>query len=164
MPHVVTAEHFPIGENVLLLTRPKSDLPSELGHWKVDQYSHNLIVTSGKVLIARMLSEESGFDTGLTYCEVGTNTTAPTVGDTNIGTVTKRNAVTTARRTSNRIQFRTFFAAGDITAVLKAVGLYGHSTATATNQTGELFNHAKIDFSNSAGTKDATIVVEITFG
>jgi hypothetical protein len=158
-------EQFPIGSNVLLLTRDRSVLPPDLGDWAVHQWSHNLVVTSGKVLIARMLADESAWDTGITYCEVGTSATAPALTDTNIGTVTDRVAVIDPpRRTSNRVQFRSFFAAGDITANLQAVGLYGHSTATITNQTGELFAHAKINFDNSSGAKDLTIVYEVTFG
>jgi hypothetical protein len=157
-------EAMPIGVNVRIYSRPASPLPPELGTWQLEGEAHNLIVTTGKVLVARMLAEDSGFDTGLTYCEVGTNTTAPALTDTTIGTVTKRNAITAYRRTSNRVQFRTFFAAGDITAFLKAIGLYGHSTATATDQTGELFNHAKISFDNSSGAKDLTAVIEVTFG
>jgi len=157
-------EYFPININVRAFSRPASDLPPDDGEWTLESETHNLIVTAGKVLVARMLAEDSGYDTGITYCEVGTNTTAPALTDTNIGTVTKRNAITAYKRTSNRVQFRTFFAAGDVTAYLKAIGLYGHSTATATNQTGELFNHAKIDFDNSSGAKDLTTIIEITFG
>lgn len=157
-------ETFPTGVNVHIYSRERSSLPPEQGNWQLECKAHNLVVTAGKVLVAQMMAEDSGYDTGLTYCEVGTNTTTPSLTDTNIGTVTKRNAITAYRRTSNRVQFRTFFAAGDITAYLKAIGLYGHSTATSTNQTGELFNHAKIDFDNSSGAKDLTAVIEVTFG
>lgn len=157
-------ETMPIHINVRWYSRSQSDLPPDQGEWVLEGETHNLIVTAGKVLVARMLMDDSGFDTGLTFCEVGTNTVAATVADTNIGTVTKRNAVTAKLRTSNRVQYRTFFASADIVANLKATGLYGHSTATATNQTGELFNHAKISFDNTSNTKDLTMVHEITFG
>ena len=150
--------------NVRWYSRPKSDLPHDEGQWTLEGEAHNLVVTAGKVLTARMLMDDTGFDTGLTYCEVGTNTTAAALSDTTIGTVTKRNAITAKLRTSNRVQYRTFFASADIIANLKASGLYGHSTATATNQSGELFNHVKISFDNTSNTKDLTIVHEITFG
>lgn len=150
---------FPIEVNVLLIgSDPKTG--KELSRQAV----HNLVVTSGKVLVARMLMEDTGFDTGITYCDVGTNNTAVTLADTNLNTGTKRNAITSTIRTANVVQFRTFFAAADITAYLKEIGLFGHSTATATLGTGEMFNRAIIDFDNGAGTKDLTMVVQVTVG
>lgn len=158
-------ETLPIGCNVLVLSRPRSLLSHSHGLWTPEGASHNTVMTSGKILIARMLADESGWDTGLTFCEVGTNTVTPVVTDTNIGAVTDRVAlVDPSRRTSNRVQFRAFFAAGDIGANLQATGLYGHSTASIADQSGELFNHAKINFDNTTGAKDLTIVIEITFG
>ena len=164
MPELEARETFIIKGRVTILSRPASQLPPGEGAWTVEQEIDNLVVDAGKVLMARMMAEDTGFDTGVTFCEVGTNAAAPTAGDTDIGTVTKRNAITRYVRVANRVQFRTFFAAGDISVALKAIGLYGHSTATATDQTGELFNHAKIDFDNSAGTKDLTTLLEVTFG
>ena len=40
---------------------------------------HNLIVTSGKVLVTRMLEDESGWDTGITFCDVGTDNVLATI-------------------------------------------------------------------------------------
>ncbi len=125
---------------------------------------HNLIVTSGKVLVTRMLEDESGWDTGITFCDVGTDNTTPVIGDTDLIAGHKRNAITTTIRTNNEVQFRTFYAAGDISVYLKEIGLFGHSTATSTLGTGELFNRAVIDFDNSAGLKDLTVVVQVTVG
>ena len=152
-------EDLPIHVNVLVIG---SD--PETGEELSREEVHNLIVTSGKVLLTRMLMDESGWDTGITYCEVGTDNTAVVIGDTDLNTGSKRNAITTTIRTANEVQFRTFFAAADITAFLKEVGLFGHSTASASLGTGELFNRAIISFDNSAGTKDMTIVIQLTVG
>lgn len=149
---------------VWVYSRPRSAAPPAAGIWRLEDRRYNLTPTSGKLLIAKMLAEVSGFNTGVTYCEVGTSATAPALSDTNIGTVTKRNAVGTARLVGARIQWRTFFDAGDITAYLKAVGIYGHSTASGTGQTGELVGHAKIDFDNTSGTRDSTVVYELVIG
>ena len=152
-------ESFPIGCNVMLVaTDAKTGKVLEVS------FAHNLVVTTGKVLVARMLMEDAGFDTGITFCEVGTGTNAPALSDTALQTSTKRNAITSTLRTSNVVQFRTFYAAADITANLKEIGLFGHSTASATQGTGELFNRAAISFDNTAGSKDLTVVVQITFG
>jgi len=157
-------EYFPVGVNVRILSRPASDLDPEDGEWIHEADAHNLVVTEGKILVARMLSEDSGFDTGITFAEVGTDNTAPTVADTALGAVTKRNAITKYLRAANVVQFRTFFAAADITATLEEVALWGHSTASASTGTGELFNRALVSFDNSSGAKDLTMVVEVTFG
>lgn len=152
-------EYFPIKTNVVLLaTDPKT------GKVVKRYYTHNLVVNSGKVLVARMLMEDSGFDTGITYCEVGTNNAAPNVSQTTLSTALRRKAITSYIRTSNVVQFRTFFPAADVTAYVKEVGLFGHSTATTTLGTGEMFNRATVDFDNSAGTNDLTVAVKVTFG
>lgn len=158
-------EQMPINVNVQVYSRPRNEAPwDDLGRWDLEGEVHNLVVTSGKVLVARMLMEEAGFDTGITYCDVGTNNTAPTIADTDLNTGTKRNAITRTIRTGNAVQFRTFYAAADITAYLKEVGLFGHSTASSSLGTGEMFNRAIIDFDNTAGSKDLTVVVQVTVG
>ena len=157
-------EAFPLRVNVRLFSRPASALPPEDGDWTLAAEAHNLVVTTGKALVANMLAEQSGYDTGLTYCEVGTDNTTPTLADVALGTVTKRNAITRYIVGGNVAQYRTFYAAADVTAYIKEVGLFGHSTATSTAGTGEMFNRAIIDFDNSTGTKDLTAVVQVTFG
>lgn len=129
------------------------------------RYAHNLITTAGKVLVARMLAEEAGYDTGLTYLEVGTGSTAALITDTALQTALRRAAVNApVLRVSNVLQYRAFFAAADVTALIKEVGLFGHSTATATLGTGQLFNRAIVTFDNTGGTKDLTVVAQITVG
>lgn len=155
---------FPIGINVRLFSRPASRLAPDESKWTLEGESHNLVVTTGKILVARMLAEDSGFDTGITYCEVGKGSTAVTVADTGIETTQKRNAITKYLRTANVVQYRTFFAAADITVTLEEVGLFGHSTASSSSNTGEMFNHSLLTFVNGTGAKDLTYVVEVTFG
>ena len=158
-------EQLPIIGNVRVYSRPRSKLPPHRGHWKLECNVANLVVTAGKVLVAKMLMDESGFDTGLTYIEVGTGTTAPALGDTALATATARKAVISSpTRTGNVVEYRGFFPAADITANLKETGIFGHSTATATIGTGELFARALITFNNTADPHDATIVWTVTFG
>lgn len=158
---LVTLEYFPIKVNINLWVHPKGhpEIIEEIIH-----AGHNLITTTGKELVARMVSEEAGWNTGVTFCELGVGTTTPVVGDTQIETTTKRNAITTTVRGGATIQFRTFYVAADISVFLKEVGLFGHSTATSTTNTGEMFNHAVISFDNSSGSKDLTVSIQVAFG
>lgn len=153
-------EALPLRCNVLLIiTDP------ETGEEVERIVAHNIVVSVGKTLVARMLADESGYDTGLKFIEIGTGSNPATVGDTGLQTGTARSAVSDPPlRTANVIQFRAFFAAADCTALIKEVGLFGHSTATATLGTGILFNRAIVTFNNVAGTKDLTVVVAITVG
>lgn len=128
--------------------------------------SHNLITTAGKVLLARFLAEESGRDTGVTYLGIGTGTTAPAITDTTLTTETARKAVATpVYRVTNRLEFRGYFPAADCNVFVKEVGLFGHSTATATLDTGDLFNHALLSKDNSGGSPvDLTFYIICTIG
>ncbi len=126
--------------------------------------SDNIIVTSGKVLVAQMLMEETGYDTGITYFAIGTDSTTPVVGDTALGTESARLTITSTSRTVNAVTFSTFFTVAQSTYNIKECGLFGHSTAGAGSGSGELFNHAAVAFDNSGGSYDLTFDVVITFG
>jgi len=137
----------------------------ETGEEKVVAASHNLIVTVGKALVANMLSETSGYDTGITYCAVGTGITAPLVSDTTLTTEHARATITRYTVVSNVATYRTFFVSTAVNVFIKEIGLFGHSTAGAGVNTGVLFNHALLSYDNSGGSPvDLTILIEVTFG
>ena len=150
---------------VQVYLRPRSKLPGHLGRWKLVHSGPNLVVTAGKVLVAKMLMDESGFDTGLTYIEVGTGTIAPAIDGTALATATARKIIISSpTRTSNAVEYRAFFPAADIGVDVKETGIFGHSTASATLGTGELFARALITFNNASDPHDATIVWTVTYG
>ena len=158
-------EQLRITGHVRVYVRPRSKLPVQLGRWELAYSGPNLVVTAGKVLVAKMLMDESGFDTGLTHIEVGTGITVPALGDTALVTATARKAIITSpTRTGNAVEYRAFFPAADITANLRETGIFGHSTATATLGTGELFARALVTFNNASDPHDATFVWTVTFG
>ena len=159
-----TLEQMPIGVNVRLLSRPASRLPGRASQWRLESETHNLVVTTGKDLVAKVMSDESGFDTGLTYCEIGTGVNVPALTDVALQTPTKRLIITTKDRSANVVSYRTYFPAADSSVFIKEIGLWGHSTATATIGTGVMFNRAALSYDNSAGTKDLTLLIQVTFG
>jgi len=113
-----------------------------------------------------MLAEESGFDTGITYLSIGTGVTTPAITDTILTTETARKAVAMpVYRVSNRLQFKGYFPAADCNVFVKEMGVFGHSTASATLNTGELFNHALLSKDNSgASPVDLTFYVVLVLG
>lgn len=125
----------------------------------------NVVCTVGKALVAAFLGEESGYDTGITYCAIGTNNAAVAVGDTTLGTEAgTRQAITTESRASNVLTLRTFFTAAQSTINMKEAGLFGHSTAGAGANSGVLFSHALVAYDNSGAGSDITITWVITVG
>ena len=126
----------------------------------------NLIVTAGLGLMGDMLIDASAaYDTGLSYCALGTGTTAPVAGNTTLQTETSRKIITYRGRTGASLDIRTFFIASECSANLKETGLFGSSTATAAANSGVLFCRAILaagGFDNSAGNYDVTIAWTIT--
>ncbi len=118
------------------------------------------------MLIARMLAEEAGWDTGITYLAIGTNNTAPAITDSQLGTESARKAIATpVYRVSNRLQFKAYFPSADCNVAIKEVGLFGHSTASAAANSGETFNHALLTYDNSGGSPvDLTFYVIVSIG
>ena len=127
----------------------------------------NIIATVGKELVGKMLIDLSGYDTGLTYCGIGTDDTTPVVGNTTINSEVFRKAITSKTQSSsptNEFVFSTFFSAGESTYNIKEVGIFGHSTATSTIDTGILFSHYLEAFDNSAGSYDLIFDYVLTIG
>lgn len=124
----------------------------------------NLIVSTGKALVGDMLIDESGYDTGLTYCAIGTDDTAPAAGDTTLGAEAARKAITSKSRAGNILTLSTFFAAGECTYAIEEAGIFGHSTASVTPDSGVLFSHWLVEFDNSGGSYDLTFDYVLTLG
>ena len=126
--------------------------------------SPNIICNEGLLLIAGFTIDESAtYDTGLTYCEIGTGSTAPAAGDTTLTTYHARKAETSGGSRSNYVTtFSTFFTAAESTAVIAEAGMWGGGDAAAGEATGLLFSHFLASFDNSGGLYDVTITYILT--
>ncbi len=118
----------------------------------------NIICNEGLLLMAAFTIDESAtYDTGLTYCSIGTDNTAPVAGDTALTAYHHRNVVTSKSRASYETTFSTFFTAAESTANIKEAGIWGGGDAAAGEATGLLFAHWLAAFDNSGGLYDITI-------
>jgi len=124
----------------------------------------NLIATVGKGLVGDLMIDTAGFDTGLTFCAIGSDNTAPNVADTTLTVEEFRKAVTSRSRTVNEITITTFFTAAESTYAIEEAGIFGHSTASATPDSGIIFSHWLVSFDNSGGVYDITISYILTIG
>ncbi len=128
----------------------------------------NIICTVGKQLLGDMLIDRAGYDTGLTYCALGDDNTAPVIGDIALGNegggIAMRKTMTSRTRLGKTITLSTFFTAGQSTLAIEEAGIFGHSTASGVVDSGILFAHWLVSFDNSGATYDLTFDYVLTIG
>jgi hypothetical protein len=125
--------------------------------------NHNIICNEGLQLIAAFAIDESAtYDTGLTYCEIGTGSTAPAAANTTMTTYANRIAVTSKSRSSYDVTISSFFTAAQSTYNIAEAGLYGGGDAGAAPASGLLFSHFLASYNNSSGLYDITITYILT--
>lgn len=131
---------------------------------KVRRYVYrNMFVTFGKNAIAQRLA---GNDVGqITYCAVGTGTTAPALGDTALETEIARKEVSVRSYSGNVFTGQTYFTTQEANGTLREAGLFGNGvgrTANATSGTGQLFARAamnRVKTSNDTLTLSWTVTI-----
>ena len=123
----------------------------------------NIICDEGLLLGAGFFRDESAvYDVGLTYCEIGTDNTAPAAGDVILGAFSHRNIITNNSRAAYADTFATFFSAAECTIAIEEAGIWGGSNAAAGEATGLLFAHWLASFDNTGGLYDVTITYILT--
>ncbi len=124
----------------------------------------NLITNAGKVAIARrIVGEGEKTDEGKgTYGATGTDTTAPLITDTVLGTELTRKLKSSSSYVAGtrKSKFRVAFTTAESNGTLKEFGLFGEE-ATGAADSGTLFEHAAIDIVKD-NTKTLIIEVVIT--
>ncbi len=118
-----------------------------------------MIVDSGLNLQGQVLLGKSF--TGLSYCAIGTNSTAAAASDVKLGTETKRVQITSSDMVANVATILIYFLASESTIYIKEVGLFGNA-ATATTDSGTLYARAVVDYDNSGSPQDVVISATIT--
>jgi len=123
----------------------------------------NIICNEGLQLVAGFGIDESAvYDVGITYCEIGTDDTAPAAGDVTLTAFDARKAITTRSRADYVDTFATFFTAAEANCFIKEAGMWGGSNAAAGEATGLLFSHFLVSFDNSLAAYDVTITYVLT--
>lgn len=131
----------------------------------VGAWSKNTIMFStgrGKQLVLDRLSGVTTYTMVINYGGIGTSTTTPTTADTQLGAEVARTTVATVTIASNVVTFKFFFADANL-----ANGTYYEFgtfiDATATLNSGQIFNHALFGSAHTKATgKDTTVQVDIT--
>jgi len=123
--------------------------------------ARNMVVTTGQALTGNLLINSAGYSTGLSYCAIGTSTTAVSEGQTQLVAETKRQQIAQKSITGNVISVSTFFVAADCGIFIKEVGLFGND-ATATANSGTMFARALLSYDNSGSPRNLVIAWSIT--
>jgi len=133
---------------------------------KVTPWKEQLILASGKVLMCQMLKDTSGYDTGLTWFAIGDDDTTPAENQTQLVSELHREQITASGKSliSNVLTFSALIPADDCGFHVKEVGICGHSTATATPDSGIFFDRWLEDEDNTAGANDIIADYELTVG
>lgn len=119
---------------------------------KVRRYTYkNMVVTYGKNAIAQRLAGQSVGS--ITYCAVGTGTTAPALADTVLEGEIERKLVSVRGYSGNVATFDTYFTTEEANGTLREAGLFGNGvgrTASETPDTGQLFCRVAINRTKSS--------------
>ena len=155
MTRIATKGHLQIkGYIKLIAADPKT------GRVVATREVKNLLVTVGLRLVGDVLIDAEA--TGLTYIAIGTGNTAPALTDTKLVTESSRKINTSRSRTGDVITINAFFTAAQSTYNIKEVGVFGGAAASASADSGVLFDRALLSYENSAGSNDLTFEAKFT--
>ena len=103
-------------------------LRDEKGEIKKQVKLPNLVTTIGKNEMAKLLANSSGFARP-SHISVGTDNSAPAVGDTALGTEILRKPIATTGALGNKVTYTVSFLPGEATALLEEAGLFDAAAA-----------------------------------
>jgi len=110
----------------------------------------NMVVTTAKNNIAAALAGSAVANKGkITYCAMGTGTTAPALADTALESELGRKLVSVRSASANVATFQTFFTTSEVVGTLREAGLFGDD-ATAIADSGVLFCRTAINRTKSS--------------
>ncbi len=124
----------------------------------------NMFVVYGHNAIAQRLAGESVGE--ITYCAVGTGTTAPAMSDTTLQTELARKLISVRSYSDNIFTGTTYYTTSEAVGTLKEAGLFGNGvgrTASATPGSGQLYARVAINRTKSANDS-LTIQWDIEIG
>jgi len=105
----------------------KLTLSSPQGNVKQEIIVPNLVVTTGKNLIASRLKDTT--DAAMTHMAIGTGSTAAAAGNTALGSEAGRVALTSTTVTNNNVAYVASFGAGTGTGAITEAGLLNASSS-----------------------------------
>lgn len=136
---------------------------AKTGKIKSEDYINNMFVTAGKNSLASGMIGTTTNNKGIiTYCAMGTGSTAPALTDTALETELGRKQVSVRSVADNIATYQIFFTTSEVNGTLLEAGLFGDD-ASATANSGTLFARAAINRTKSSADT-MTVSWSITIG
>jgi len=120
----------------------------------------NITVTVGRAVLAQRLGGDNTFTGNISHTALGTDNTAPVVGDTTLGTETFRKALSSGTDLNNVAFIETFFTAAEVTGTFEEYGNF--IDGSGDTDSGQLFNRFLTTITKSA-TETMNVQSVITF-
>jgi 5-methylcytosine-specific restriction endonuclease McrA len=144
------SNYFGLGESLKLTGEGYLELTNIYTGKIIRETFTNMVVTAGKNSIADGLRGNEVSNKGIiTYCAVGTGTTAPALADTDLETELFRKLISVRSAAANVATFQTFYTTGEANGTLKEAGLFGDD-ADGTADSGTLFCRVAINRTKSS--------------
>lgn len=121
---------------------------------------NNLIVNDGLNVLAQRLSGDNTYSAQINYTALGTDATAPSATDTQLGTETYRKALSSGTFLNNVAFIETFFNPTEVTGSFEEYGNFIDGTASA--DSGELFNRFTQSITKTS-SESLNVLSQITF-
>jgi hypothetical protein len=110
--------------------------------WKEEK--KNLIATVGRAVFAQRLAQDYTYTGAIKYGALGSSTTAPANGDTQLGTEVFRKAPASYSATSNKAYITFVYAVAEAIGTHREFGTFIDGSASA--NTGILFSHLAVNW------------------
>lgn len=123
---------------------------------------NNIIPTAGRAVIAQWITGDNTYDanTGVNYGSLGTSSTAPANGDTQLTAESYRKATSSATTASNIAYLSNFYTATEVTGTFEEAGW--HIVGTGSANTGQLLSHFLTGTIAKASTETLTVESTLT--
>lgn len=119
----------------------------------------NITTTVGRSVLAQRLGGDTTYTGTVNYTALGSDNTAPVVGDSTLGTEVYRKALSSGTDANNIAYLETFFTASETTGTYEEYGMFIDGTGSA--DTGQLFNRFTSTITKS-GTETLNVQSVIT--
>lgn len=119
----------------------------------------NLVVLSGRAVMARMLIGDTEFTGAINYGALGSGSAAPDASDTVLDTEVARKLFARRTRTNAQCNFDFFYSMADTDGTYEEFGMFIDGTASA--DSGQLFNRALTGGWAKTDTEAMTVSVQI---
>lgn len=119
----------------------------------------NLVAKVGRAIVAQRLANDLTNSLVINYGALGTDTTAPTSNDTQLGAEVFRKSPLSQSNSDNVCNIGFFYTAGEVSGTFREFGTFIDGTASA--DTGVLFNKVAVNWVKSS-SETLTVDVENT--